>query len=138
MENHNSPPKKHNKLICVYCHYTCNKLRDYKIHTSTSKHIKNINGTKTEMNISPPIIVKKILCDVCDYKCNKESEFKKHINSLKHIKNVNENNIIYNKDSKSNLKCIRCNKQYKTASGIWKHNKTCISLDVSNKLINAY
>ena len=136
MENKNYPPKKHNNLICEYCHYTCNKLRDYKIHTSTAKHIKNINGTQMEINSSPLIIVKKLLCEVCDYKCNKESEFKKHINSLKHIKNINENNIIYNKDSKSNLKCIRCNKQYKTASGIWKHNKTCINLDISNKLIN--
>ena len=136
MENQNSPPKKHNKLICEYCEFKCSKLRDYKIHTTTSKHIKNINGTQLEMNNSPPIIVKKILCEVCDYKCNKDSEFKKHVNSLKHIKNINEKNNIYNIDSTSNLKCVRCNKQYKTVSGIWKHNKTCINLGLSNKLIN--
>jgi hypothetical protein len=140
MEKQNSPPKEVNKLICEQCDYTCSKLRDYKIHTSTAKHIKNINGTQMEIDSFPPLILKKILCEVCHYKCNKESEFKKHINSLKHIKNINENinekNNIYNIDSKSNLKCIRCNKQYKTASGIWKHNKTCINLDLSNKLIN--
>jgi len=121
------------KIICDLCDYKCNNLRDFNIHVTTSKHLKNTNGNKMEINNSPLLIQKKILCEICNYKCNKESEFKKHINSVKHIKNTNNTNNIH---SNINLKCIRCNKQYKTASGIWKHNKTCINLNLTNEILN--
>ena len=58
--------------------------------------------------------------------CSKESDFKKHLLTSKHIKNENGNEmeIEVNKII-SDFNCEKCNKNYKTNSGLWKHNKIC-------------
>ena len=78
-----------------------------------------------EIKISPKV-AKKIICDTCDYTCSKESDFNKHLMTSKHIKNENgnEKEIEVNKII-SNFNCEKCKKNYKTNSGLWKHNKIC-------------
>ena len=78
-----------------------------------------------EIKISPKIS-KKLICELCDYNCSKESEFNKHLLTRKHIKNENGNKmeIAVNKII-SDFNCEKCNKYYKTNSGLWKHNKIC-------------
>jgi len=122
MEILNSPQIKNNKLVCEICNYYCNNKRDFILHNLTAKHIRNNNGTSLEIENSP-YFNKKILCELCNYKCNKESEFKKHLNSIKHIKKTNEN--IVNNNESEEIICVKCNKTYKTMSGLWKHKKIC-------------
>jgi hypothetical protein len=122
MEMENSPIFPSNKLVCVPCDYYCRREYDFKIHCATAKHKKHENGNKMETENSPnSFMSKKKNCDVCNYTCGKDSDFKKHINSLKHINSIKH----INNDSSATLTCIRCNKVYKTNSGLWKHNKTC-------------
>jgi hypothetical protein len=67
---------------------------------------------------------KKIVCDVCDYKCCKKSDMNKHFNSQKHTRNIN-GNICNSEFANTELKCINCNKLYKSRVGLWRHKKTC-------------
>ena len=67
---------------------------------------------------------KKFVCDVCDYICYKKNDMNKHFNSKKHIRNINGNNC--NNDVVNvELKCINCNKLYKSRVGLWRHKQKC-------------
>ena len=76
-------------------------------------------ATKNSQN-SP----KQFICDVCDYKCCKKNDMDKHFNSNKHIRNKNGNNC-NNGFVNTELKCINCNKLYKSRVGLWRHKKIC-------------
>jgi hypothetical protein len=76
-------------------------------------------ATKNSQN-SP----KQFICDVCDYKCCKKNDMDKHFNSNKHIRNKNGNNC-NNEFVNTELKCINCNKLYKSRVGLWRHKKIC-------------
>ena len=81
-----------------------------------------------EMEKSPKL-AKKFECKLCDYQCSKESDFNKHNLTLKH-RNGTQMELA------DGLQCIRCHKLYKTASGLWKHNKICLKLhQESNNII---
>ena len=80
-----------------------------------------------EMDNSPKL-AKKFGCVLCNYRCSKESDFKKHIATLKHI-NGNKMEIAGINKIAGEVRCIRCNKQYKTTSGLWKHNKICVKMN---------
>jgi hypothetical protein len=80
-----------------------------------------------EMDNSPKL-AKKFGCELCNYRCSKESDFKKHIATLKHI-NGNKQEIAGTNKIADEVRCIRCNKQYKTTSGLWKHNKICVKMN---------
>jgi len=69
-------------------------------------------------------------CEKCDYNtCNKK-DFNKHINTKKHL----SNEISITKSQKSHI-CI-CGKIYKDNSGLWRHKKTCTSINFENKKTN--
>jgi len=68
---------------------------------------------------------KQLICEVCDYKCCKKNDMDKHFNSKKHLRNKNGNNG-NNELVNTELKCINCNKLYKSRVGLWRHKKICI------------
>ena len=74
-----------------------------------------------------PKLAKKYQCKICDYQCSKDSDYKKHNVSLKHLNGTNLE-LAGTKKLATDVRCIRCNKVYKTASGLWKHNKICVAL----------
>jgi hypothetical protein len=78
---------------------------------------------KMEIFLSPKI-AKKFMCESCHYSCGKESDFNKHLATRKH-KNGNNLSIAETTPIAKEIKCTRCTKQYKTISGLWKHNKLC-------------
>jgi hypothetical protein len=129
MEMNNSPKYLHKTIICELCDYKCSDDNQFSNHINETEHLKRRNGNKMEMDNSPKKFIKKIICEKCNYICRKESEYIKHVNSQKH---KNEINIL---NENLDLKCIRCNKKYKTNSGLWKHNKLCI-YDNFNESIN--
>ena len=72
------------------------------------------------------IISNKYYCYFCDYKCFKKYNWNKHLLTAKHQQETNGNkNVAKNgKNNQSNC-CEICNKEFKTRSGLWKHNKIC-------------
>lgn len=66
-------------------------------------------------------------CKTCDYNTCRKSSYDKHLLTAKHQKllqgdkkvaksfNINETTFI----------CKKCNKQYTSRNGLWKHNKVC-------------
>jgi hypothetical protein len=59
-------------------------------------------------------------CNKCNFKCSKKSNYEQHLLTRKHNMEVNGN------DWKSkNAVCEKCEKTFKTASGLWKHQQKC-------------
>lgn len=64
----------------------------------------------------------KYFCEKCKYQCERKSSWEQHILTMKHLNNYNigeSNNKLFC--------CTKCNKSYKSKSGLWKHNKICVS-----------
>ena len=84
-------------------------------------------------------ICPKFYCKFCDYATSKKSSFKDHLLSAKHLKSINcdslETNcdIILPKICSSKLTCERCNKNYTSRNGLWKHKQKC---NEQHKIIN--
>ncbi len=67
-------------------------------------------------------------CECCDYTCSKKSNYEIHVATDKHFWNKNGN--AGNAENAEQVKCInytceQCNKIYKSASGLWKHQNKC-------------
>jgi hypothetical protein len=84
----------------------------------------------------------KYLCEICNFKCYQKCDWDRHTMRPKHISNVSGNSKEIKKLEKTFL-CI-CGKQFKTNSGLWKHQSksNCTSNknienpeDKNNKLI---
>jgi len=66
------------------------------------------------------------ICETCDFTCGKESNWITHINTLKHYRKQMETNIMPKNAKKCHTYiCSHCEKEYKSSSGIWKHQKKC-------------
>jgi hypothetical protein len=57
-------------------------------------------------------------CKSCDYVTNKKGNYDKHLLTRKHKSSNMEKTIVC-------FHCKICSKEYKTQSGMWKHEKTC-------------
>ena len=78
-------------------------------------------------------VADKFHCNICDYNTSRKSSYDKHLLTSKHIKLTNNNKIEAKSCEKvaKNEKilehiCKKCNKEYKSRVGLWKHNKICI------------
>jgi hypothetical protein len=76
----------------------------------------------------------KYCCDNCDIKTNNKKDFEKHLTTSKHKNNVLVNSQLTNvNDSLTQISpniicdyiCKKCNKEYKSRVGLWKHKKIC-------------
>ena len=74
---------------------------------------------------------KKFHCKKCDYFTSRKSNFTEHNLSAKHEKKLCGNNLEtfgnknQQKSAKNIFSCENCNKEFKSRSGLWKHNKIC-------------
>jgi len=73
-------------------------------------------------------------CEKCDYTCFKVYNWKKHIDTAKHIQETN-GSILETKSGKKwqneKICCEKCDKEFKSRSGLWKHKKIC-NEDIKN------
>jgi hypothetical protein len=84
-------------------------------------------------NANLPKNCSKYYCKFCDYGTSKKSSFEDHLLTAKHKKNENGN--ILDTSGNANLpylylpvfSCKNCLKEFKNRSGLWKHNKVCLS-----------
>ena len=78
------------------------------------------------------------MCNVCDYKCSYLSDWNRHIMTRKHLVSKNGNNLEINGTKlveKNDLyKCEFCKKDYKSISGLWKHNKKCFEKEIKEDI----
>ena len=72
----------------------------------------------------------QFICEPCDLTTNNKKDYKKHLLTRKHINKVNPQPIANKCPEMSQLfKCDRCNKEYESRSGLWRHKKICIDTD---------
>jgi hypothetical protein len=76
-------------------------------------------------------VANKFHCEKCDYNTSRKSSYDKHIMTSKHIKLTKDvQNLTESCEKIKNLQshiCKKCNKEYKSRVGLWKHNKSCIN-----------
>ena len=73
--------------------------------------------------IKTPKNAKTFYCENCNFKCSKNSDWNRHIVTAKHKKEINGNDWKQKKRT-----CGYCEKSFKTASGLWKHEQKCYRL----------
>ena len=70
-----------------------------------------------------PKNAEKYICEHCHFICYKLSNFNKHLTTRKHLMEINGNS---GKIKMPNiLSCEKCNRIFKSNSGLWKHKKKC-------------
>jgi len=73
-------------------------------------------------------MISKHICHICQYYTNKKSSFSQHLLTQKHQimedNNKNKNNHHF---PNINYECQNCKKVFQVRSGLWKHNKKCVS-----------
>ena len=81
------------------------------------------------------------ICSHCDFKCCKKYSWERHILSNKHIKATKSNIPATKKGIKGaineNIKpyfCENCGNEYNNRTGLWRHNKKCLSKNENKKL----
>ena len=77
-------------------------------------------------------------CSKCDFYCRFTSDWKRHITTRKHINQCQEeifgNEWKQNSASLNIVSCEKCNKEFQSSSGLWKHKKKC-SNNINNQTI---
>ncbi len=63
----------------------------------------------------------KYVCERCNFICSKKSNYEKHTMTAKHI-TEKKGNVV------SGYNCEKCEKQFRTNSGLWKHTKKCAAV----------
>ena len=73
-------------------------------------------------------VANKFYCLNCDYTTSRKSSYDKHILTSKHIQLTSVNTLL-TESCKNNECCIffvkKCNKEYKSRVGLWKHKQKC-------------
>jgi hypothetical protein len=127
--------EKVSNFFCENCDYnTCRKCDFFK-HLSTRKHLDNtleINGNKKK-ELSDTLIYE---CSYCNFNTDFKPNYDKHLLTEKHKK------VVYGKEKVKEEKeqqhiCNQCNKVYKNYSGLWKHNKICVTKHETTPEINS-
>jgi hypothetical protein len=116
IEPFQKPKIKHivikNEFHCSKCNIKFKSEKLLELHNTTKKH-KNLSDTP-----------KQFECECCDYKCSKKSDFIKHESSSKHKSNASGNKCNI-KFAIVDMKCNKCQKNYKSRVGLWRHKKMC-------------
>ena len=74
-----------------------------------------------------PKNAKHFICEKCHFTCSKESNWNIHINTLKHKRKQMEIPIVPKNAKKcQTYTCSHCEKEFKSSSGVWKHQKKCL------------
>jgi hypothetical protein len=120
MEIKNDKEKLSN-FFCEICNYNTYRKCDYVKHMSTRKHLENTlekDGNQKKFSES-----QNYECSQCNFTTNFKVNYEKHLLTEKHKKNL----YGQNKDKEIRHICLQCNKEYMNNSGLWKHQKKCVS-----------
>jgi len=68
------------------------------------------------------------ICDKCKYNTDNKQHFNNHLYSKRHNQPININT--------KNFSCKTCKKEYKSYTGLWRHNKICNNSTTEKKIDN--
>ena len=79
--------------------------------------------TKNTSNINSNFV-----CEYCNFRCSKKGDYNRHIITRKHKLMCNETQ----KTSKiiKSYTCSKCNVLFNSRTTLWRHKKTCSSIDI--------
>ena len=79
----------------------------------------------------------KYNCNICDYNTVRKSSYDKHLLTAKHQKNLQGDAKVAKscKIVETDFICKKCEKQYTSRNGLWKHNKGCIGTSDKDLII---
>jgi hypothetical protein len=83
-------------------------------------------------NAFMPKLCSKFYCEKCDYGTCKKSSYSNHLSSAKHALSLSGNkmellgNAFMPKLCSDKKSCPKCQKEFQTSAGLWKHNKRCV------------
>ena len=70
--------------------------------------------------------IPKFYCEKCDFKCSLKSDMSRHLSTRKHNSNVGGIKMELNYINLHSIKHqCNCGKEYKSQSGLWKHQQKC-------------
>lgn len=106
-----------------FCHAISSETKK-KYDSDNGEISPEINGEKDET------AKKEFYCEKCDYYTKKNSDYIKHQSTKKHnaFPNINDN---------FKNKCDVCNKQYSSASNLWKHKQKCKDIENKREISNS-
>ena len=78
--------------------------------------------------------INDFVCEKCNYVTGVKSNYKKHCMTARHINHTNLTEKVSD-DIISELRCITCNKIYKSRMGLWQHSKKCSPDDNKNIIV---
>jgi hypothetical protein len=105
---------------------TLNSVHPLPIKIMPEKVLTDISNNDT--SILDNSCEKTYNCDICHYNTVKKSSYDKHLLTAKH-KNSFQSDAKMTKScqqKETDLICKKCEKQYTSRNGLWKHNKVCI------------
>lgn len=88
------------------------------------------------VTVSCSKVAEKYNCIDCDYNTCKKSSYDKHILTAKHIKNVKGDKGDTNSDKSYVFICSKCEKNYGSRNGLWKHKKNCVIIPEKSSFSN--
>jgi len=78
-------------------------------------------------------------CDKCHFVCCKKFNWDRHLTTSKHLEEANWNKMEVKKEQKEQKEhgyklciCEKCNKEFQTSSGLWKHKQKCKAITSIN------
>jgi hypothetical protein len=87
----------------------------------------------TEVTKSCEKVALKFVCEKCDYRTSKKSSYDKHLLTAKHTLSLTCDKSDATCDIKvaksCSLICEKCYKSYNSRNGLWRHKKTCITIE---------
>ena len=75
--------------------------------------------------ICPNISLTKYNCKICNYNTSYKKDYNKHLNTSKHKRLTNTNDANNNVLNSPKIHNCKCGKEFKHASSLCKHKKTC-------------
>ena len=75
---------------------------------------------------------KKFRCENCDYDTCRKSQYDRHLSTDKHHRRLSTTSGLQKVPHHT---CVKCNKEYKHHSSLWKHSKTCDGSSKSSVLL---
>ena len=75
-------------------------------------------------------------CDKCDFICFKKFNWDRHLSTSKHLEELKWNKMEIKQEQKEQsfklCICEKCNKEFQTTSGLWKHKQKCNHTTIAN------
>jgi len=96
-----------------------------EVNFNTNNH--NINKNVLDNKTS----YKKFICENCNYYTSRKSQYVRHLDTNKHYKSMHQTTVKVS----NNFTCV-CGNSYLYKSGLYKHKKKCVMLNVNIKKVS--